>query len=519
VVFVSYEKSDVGLAGEIRAHLEAGGFACWMAPDDVRGPVPWPEQVEQAIESCDVMLVVVSANASASQHMSREVDLAVEKAKPLLPVRVEDVVPTGTLNYLLRLAQWIDLFPGSISDHATALQGMVGSMLTDRSLAAEPPPPAPPPPRRRRRFPRKTVIGAAAFALVAVGLGLGVMLGAGNNSSEDLTEAFGAEPLTSDQPTSSTSNETSEPAPEAPDSAEGAVVPSGSDASSAVLPPTSGQPDQVLISQTDGVVWSYDLLTGELGLFTTVEGGNYDIEFTGEESLLIGRINESVSQLDLETFEENPVWAGDPLKSPMGVAVSPSNVYYFADPGIDDESGDYGAARLFGFDPQSGELDLLLTLAPAEIKVAVAESGRVYFTNRSLLGRFDPTEEPIRAEVIATIDEAFLLGLAVTPTEDVYVAAAWIGDADDLGGVYKVETSSGQVIPVHVGEPLRNPSDVEVAPNADVYVIDSAWMQPEENRLSGLYRLPASGSDIETLHSGHPLGDVIDIVLAPTRGE
>jgi hypothetical protein len=198
VVFVSYEKSDVGLAHEIRAHLEAGGFACWMAPDDVRGPVPWPEQVEQAIESCDVMLVVVSANASASQHVSREVDLAVEKAKPLLPVRVEDVVPTGTLNYLLRLAQWIDLFPGSISDHATALQGMVGSMLTDRGLAAPPPPKVRE--RPRRQLSQKTIVGAGVVALVAAALGLGLFLGGGDGAEDAAEVAPGVDPATAEQP-------------------------------------------------------------------------------------------------------------------------------------------------------------------------------------------------------------------------------------------------------------------------------------------------------------------------------
>ncbi len=202
VVFISHEKTDDGLAREIRAHLEAGGFACWMAPDDVAGPTPWPEQIEAAIESCDVMLIVVSANASGSAHVAREVDLAVERAKPLLPVRVEDVAPTGTLNYLLRLAQWIDLFPGSIADHAVSLQGMVGSMLAERGIA----PPAAPSPRRSRRklrIPRTALVGLAAAALVAGGVGIGLIL-AGNDqgSSERATVdvAGESEPLVAEQP-------------------------------------------------------------------------------------------------------------------------------------------------------------------------------------------------------------------------------------------------------------------------------------------------------------------------------
>lgn len=138
VIFISHEKRDHDLAVDIRAHLESSEFDCWMAPDDIRGPLPWPAQIEQAIDTCDVMLVVMSANSNGSQHVAREVDLAIEMAKPILPVRVEDIVPEGALNYLLRLAQWIDLFPGSIADHSEALHGMVAAMLDERGLFGAP---------------------------------------------------------------------------------------------------------------------------------------------------------------------------------------------------------------------------------------------------------------------------------------------------------------------------------------------------------------------------------------------
>lgn len=193
LVFISHEKNDEGLAREIRAHLETGGLSCWMAPDDIRGPTPWPQQVEQAIATCDVMLVVVSANSGSSHHVSREVDLAVEMGRPLLPVRVEDVAPTGTLNYLLRLSQWIDLFPGSIADHAGALQGTVASMLEQRGIAA----PTTPAQRRARwrvHIPKSMWFVLAAVALVAAGVGIGIRIGAGPSGDDVVTESPAEEP-------------------------------------------------------------------------------------------------------------------------------------------------------------------------------------------------------------------------------------------------------------------------------------------------------------------------------------
>lgn len=167
-IFISHETNDSGLAHEIRAHLEAGGFPCWMAPDDIHGPTPWPEQIASAIDDCDVMLVVVSANANDSPHVSREVDIAVETGKPLLPVRVEDIVPTGALNYLLRLAQWIDVFPGTIADHADSLTGMAASMVDHQPETETAPSPtgtSHPPSEQRNNDSRWNAVAAITAAL------------------------------------------------------------------------------------------------------------------------------------------------------------------------------------------------------------------------------------------------------------------------------------------------------------------------------------------------------------------
>jgi len=128
-VFISYGSGDLALAGEIRGHLESGGYVCWMAPDDVAGPKSWAEQIVDAIAACKVMLVLVSSVSNASSHVSKEVDLAIEHGKAVLPVRIEDVVPSGALRYLLALAQWIDAFPGPIGPHADEVKRRVAAIV------------------------------------------------------------------------------------------------------------------------------------------------------------------------------------------------------------------------------------------------------------------------------------------------------------------------------------------------------------------------------------------------------
>lgn len=139
-VFISYGSDDIARARELRRHLESGGYSCWMAPDDVAGPLTWAEQIVESIAACKVVLVLVSSVAIHSTHVSKEVDLALEHGKAVLPVRIEDVAPTGALQYLLALAQWIDAFPGGLGSHVEEVQRRVAAIIDAESPPATRPP-------------------------------------------------------------------------------------------------------------------------------------------------------------------------------------------------------------------------------------------------------------------------------------------------------------------------------------------------------------------------------------------
>ena len=145
-VFISYGSDDVAIARELRRHLEGGGYSCWMAPDDVSGPKSWAEQIVDAIAACKVMLVLISSVSNQSTHVSKEVDLALGAGIAVLPVRVEDVAPSGALQYLLALAQWIDAFPGGLGPHADEVRRRVAAIIDAEVPPAAAPIPAEPAP-------------------------------------------------------------------------------------------------------------------------------------------------------------------------------------------------------------------------------------------------------------------------------------------------------------------------------------------------------------------------------------
>ncbi len=137
-VFISYSKADAAAATQIRDLLADNEFTCWMAPDSITGASPWAVQIVDAIRNAPLLLIVLSEAANGSSHVSREVDLAVDDGIPILPVRIEDVVPAGSLAYLLRLHQWIDVL-GPIEAHTRTIVQAVAAVVAGR----EPTQPAP----------------------------------------------------------------------------------------------------------------------------------------------------------------------------------------------------------------------------------------------------------------------------------------------------------------------------------------------------------------------------------------
>ncbi len=177
-LFISYSTPDLDKAHAIRVALEASGYSAWMAPDDIVGTTPWAEQISDAVAGCRAMLVLVSGASAASRHVPKEAELAFGKAKPLIPVRLEDVTPTGSLEYLLSLSQWIDVFPGPLEAHVEDLLSRVARALAEAESTVQPsttparsprPVAVAPPlirPRSGARRVRRLLFAAAAVAAI-----------------------------------------------------------------------------------------------------------------------------------------------------------------------------------------------------------------------------------------------------------------------------------------------------------------------------------------------------------------
>ena len=125
-VFISYASADFAQADATRQYLENGGRRCWIAPRDINtGGLPYTEAIPQAIQQVRAVVVLLSPSANLSVHIPREIDLALERKLPVVPLRLDDILPAGQLEYLLRTCQWLNAFE---RDHDAAMSELDGRL-------------------------------------------------------------------------------------------------------------------------------------------------------------------------------------------------------------------------------------------------------------------------------------------------------------------------------------------------------------------------------------------------------
>ena len=137
-VFVSYSHTDSDIALAVVSHLEAHDIACWVAPRDVSPGLEWAEQILEAIARAYIMVLVFSSAANASPQVRREVERAVHHHVPVLPFRVEDALPSRSLEYFLSSQHWLDAFPPPLKPHYARLTAYVKSLLERGAHGSEP---------------------------------------------------------------------------------------------------------------------------------------------------------------------------------------------------------------------------------------------------------------------------------------------------------------------------------------------------------------------------------------------
>ena len=109
-VFISYSSLDRDRVMPVVESLRGNGITVWVDEGNIHAADLWSEQIVQAIADCRVMVVMLSQNSTDSHNVVKEVMLASEQKKALLPVYLEPAEVPAKLQYQLAGIQHLELF-------------------------------------------------------------------------------------------------------------------------------------------------------------------------------------------------------------------------------------------------------------------------------------------------------------------------------------------------------------------------------------------------------------------------
>lgn len=111
-LFLSYSRRDEDRVMPYVEKLRAVGFSVWIDQGGIDGATLWAQEISDAIRRARVCVLFGSTASFSSAHVTREVALACEEHKPILPLHLDLVETPSAIRYQLAGIQHIPLYQG-----------------------------------------------------------------------------------------------------------------------------------------------------------------------------------------------------------------------------------------------------------------------------------------------------------------------------------------------------------------------------------------------------------------------
>jgi hypothetical protein len=103
--------------------------------------IPYGEAIIDGINRSRILVLVFSINSNSSPQVMREIERAVHKGIPIIPLRIDEVIPTKAMEYFVSAAHWLDAMTPPLERHLQRLGETIQVLLsneTGETLKAEP---------------------------------------------------------------------------------------------------------------------------------------------------------------------------------------------------------------------------------------------------------------------------------------------------------------------------------------------------------------------------------------------
>jgi TolB-like protein len=124
-VFISYAAKDRTRVLDLVERLRTAGVSVWIDQMGIEGATMWSQEIVAAIRSCKVLILAISENSADSENVVKEVALASEGRKRILPVYIRQAEIPESMAYQLAGIQRIEFFEGR---EDAALQAVIRAL-------------------------------------------------------------------------------------------------------------------------------------------------------------------------------------------------------------------------------------------------------------------------------------------------------------------------------------------------------------------------------------------------------
>ena len=94
----------------LAGYLREQGLNVWMDETDIHGATMWTEEIVEAIHGCTLFILAISSHSTGSKNVVKELALASEREKKILPLYLEESQIPKNMEYQLAGIQNIALY-------------------------------------------------------------------------------------------------------------------------------------------------------------------------------------------------------------------------------------------------------------------------------------------------------------------------------------------------------------------------------------------------------------------------
>ena len=138
-VFISYAAKDRDRVALLVEGLQQAGVSVWIDMAGIEVAAMWSREIVSAIRECKVLLLSISPHSTESENVVKELALASERKKTIIPIYLEPAEIPETMEYQLAGIQRVEFFEGR---EDLALQAVIralsklGVTVADEASAA-----------------------------------------------------------------------------------------------------------------------------------------------------------------------------------------------------------------------------------------------------------------------------------------------------------------------------------------------------------------------------------------------